>query len=69
MKLDELKIRVPTLKPRNSTYQTLAAKKNAAGPHRDKKAELKKGLLKHKRPGFGQIDHNTPFTEQLGEIE
>lgn len=48
MKLSELKINVPTIKPRNNTYQTLAAKKNAAGPHRDKKAELKKGLLKHK---------------------
>lgn len=48
MKLDELKIAVPTVKPRNPTYRTLANKANAGGAHRDKKSELKKGQLKHK---------------------
>lgn len=62
MKLTELKkIIVPTLKPRNSTYQTLMAKKNAAGAHKDKKAELKKGNLKHKGQMHEEID--------LGELE
>ena len=49
MKLDELKIKVPTVKPRDfSGQQTLKNKVNASGKHRDKKSELKKGLLKHK---------------------
>ena len=52
MKLDELKIKVPNLKPRNSTYQTLLAKKNAAGAHKDKKDALKRGDLKHKNKVF-----------------
>jgi len=56
MKLDELKIKVPTLKPRNSTYQILQAKRNAAGAHRDKKSELKKGLLKHKNSMHEEIE-------------
>lgn len=48
MKLAELKIKVPTVKSRNSTYQVLKSKANAGGVHHDKKSELKKGLLKHK---------------------
>ena len=48
MKLSEIKVVVPNMKPRNPTYRTLANKANAGGAHRDKKAELKKGQLKHK---------------------
>ena len=39
---------IPSLKPRNSTHQVLADKRNAAGKHRDKKRELKNGELKYK---------------------
>lgn len=48
MKLNKIKVLVPNLKPRNPTYRTLANKANAGGAHRDKKAELKSGLQKHK---------------------
>jgi hypothetical protein len=48
MKLSEIKVVVPNVKPRNPTYRTLANKANAGGAHRDKKAELKKGQQKHK---------------------
>ena len=53
MKLDELvtpqkKLIVPASKPRNPTYRDLAAKKNAAGAHKDKKDALKRGDFKHK---------------------
>ena len=51
MKLDDLKGKVPPLKPRNSTHHVLRNKANAGGAHRDKKAELKKGVLKHKGRG------------------
>ena len=66
MKLSELKINVPTIKPRNSTYRVLGNKVNAAGPHRDKKSELKKGLIKHKNPRHLQHMHEDITIE--GEI-
>lgn len=48
MKLDEIKIVLKNVKPRNPTYRVLANKANAGGAHRDRKAELKKGQEKHK---------------------
>lgn len=54
---------VPATKPRNPTHQTLAAKKNAAGPHRDKKAEMKKGLTKHKFKSCMHEELDTPIGE------
>lgn len=39
---------VPLPKPRDTTQQVLANKKNAAGAHRDKKREMKDGKFKHK---------------------
>lgn len=48
MKLSELKIAIPVTKPRNPNYRLLANKANAGGAHRDKKAELRRGQLKHK---------------------
>ena len=48
MKLIELKITVPLSKPRDPNNKILQNKVNASGAHRDKKAELKKGKLKHK---------------------
>ena len=68
MKLDELKIKVPNLKPRNSTYQTLLAKKNAAGAHKDKKDALKRGDLKHKNKVFedqAKVAHRDQTKETL----
>lgn len=57
MKLTELKkLIVPASKPRNSTYQVLAAKKNAAGAHKDKKQDLKKGVMKHKNRMYEDND-------------
>lgn len=42
-------ILIPNKKPRDRiTQQVLANKKNAAGPHRDKKREVRDGKLKHK---------------------
>ena len=49
MKLSEIKIVVKNLKPRDPNHQILAAKKNAAGEHRDKKRELKNGVEKYRR--------------------
>jgi hypothetical protein len=60
MKLAEIKVIVPVTKPRNPTYQTLAKKANAGGAHRDRKAELKKGVYKHK---------NMRFESQTEEVE
>lgn len=53
MKLSEIikkdtKIVVQNLKPRDPNKTVLAAKKNAAGKHRDKKRELKNGVEKHR---------------------
>ena len=39
---------VPLPKPRDTTQQVLANKKNAAGAHRDKRREMKDGKFKHK---------------------
>jgi hypothetical protein len=62
MKLDQLKI--PTLKPRDSGHRVLAAKVNAAGPHRDKKAELKRGTEKHK----GRSVYEASIEEAEGKV-
>ena len=64
MKLDELKINVPKLKPRNSTYQTLLAKKNAAGAHKDKKDLLKRGQLKHKNQMHEAVNSDEKFVSK-----
>lgn len=45
---EDNKVVVPMLKPRNPNQMVLAAKKNAAGPHRDKKREMKGGASKHR---------------------
>lgn len=47
-KAKDTKIVVQNLKPRDPNQAVLAAKKNAAGQHRDKKRELKAGQDKHK---------------------
>lgn len=52
MKLNELTVTIPVVKPRNPNQRVLANKANAGGAHRDKKTELKKGLLKHKGKVF-----------------
>jgi hypothetical protein len=62
MKLNQLKI--PTLKPRDSGHRVLAAKVNAAGPHRDKKAELKRGAEKHK----GRSVYEASIEEAEGKV-
>lgn len=57
MKLEEIKVVVvPNVKPRNPTYRTLANKANAGGAHRDKKAELKKGMQKHKDRMYEEVE-------------
>jgi hypothetical protein len=45
---DKETISVPTLKPRDPNQQILANKKNAGGPMRDKKKEMKRGKEKFK---------------------
>lgn len=47
--MEENKIVVPMLKPRDPNYLTLMRKKNAAGKHRDKKREAKSGIQKHNK--------------------
>ena len=50
MKLDEIKIIVPTTKPRDPNAEVLQSKRmsGAQGKHRDKKKELERGKFKHK---------------------
>lgn len=54
MKLAQLKI--PGLKPRDPNQAVLASKKNAGGPMRDKKQELKRGESKHKARAYEDQD-------------
>lgn len=45
----EPKIKIPALKPRDPNHRIMAAKRNAAGPMKDKKQAAKNGDIKHKR--------------------
>lgn len=51
------------------TQQVLANKKNAAGKHRDKKQEMKKGVLKHKAKCFEGVFTFKTFLEELQKLD
>lgn len=48
MKVKELTVKLPQLKPRDPNQAVLASKKNAGGPMKDKKEAMKRGDFKHK---------------------
>lgn len=56
MKIKDLLIKVPALKPRNPNQAVLASKKNAGGPMKDKKVAMKNGHLKHKGRAYEDMD-------------
>lgn len=56
MKLQEIKIKIPVVKPRDPNQAILAAKKNAGGPMRDKKREQRQGVEKHKGRAYEDLD-------------
>lgn len=72
MKLFQLKLKVPTAKPRDPNQATLAAKRNAGGAMRDRKRELKRGDAKHKgRTDEGWLNHKGGtrlFTADASEL-
>lgn len=56
MKVKELTVKLPPLKPRDPNHLTLAAKKNAGGPMKDKKVAMKRGDFKHKGRAYEDMD-------------
>lgn len=56
MKVKDLTFKIDQLKPRDPNHAVLAMKKNAGGPMRDKKRELRRGELKHKGRAYEDQD-------------